>query len=649
MTIHDHHQPAHDHDEQPKQPQAGAGLALPVAALAALTAAVIWFGLSPAPPARPKATATVASPAGGPPCASCGSQPAVAAATSTSTSASSSLQMDPLPSWNDGPTKRSILDFVAKVSRQGSDTFVPVPERVAVFDHDGTLVCEKPIVHGMFLIERVRSLAEQQPEIGHEEPYATLLTGDIDFVRRLGKKYFLDLMFTTLAGVSEEKLEADARQFLATARHPVFDVPYADVTYQPMKELITLLRSNDFSIWICSGSGVHFMRPAAEAWYGIGPEHVIASRADSEMREVESDDASDAAGGSSNRRLELVVLPRLEVLNDEERKPVSIGEHIGRRPIFAAGNVGSTGDIEMLRWSQSSRRPNLQLLVLHDDADREMAYGEPSNDSLEAAEKYGWSVVRMATDWNRIFARPLEKKQAAPSANPSAPATSAASPAVAAAEPAPQAAVPPPVRWENAIAAFEKADQEQPPTPGGVVFVGSSNIRLWNTLDGDFPGLNVVNRGVGGANLAELAEVAHRFVTAAKPRAVVVSAGGNDIAAGATAEAVRDAFALLVKNLRAELPDVKIVFLAMLPSEKRWEQRDRQQQANEAVRDFIAARVAAEGDAAGMLYIDANAAVLGPDGLPAVECFLDDKLHPSTIGNARRAAIIRPFLLDLLP
>jgi len=661
MTIHDQHEPSRDRDSHREPPQSGAGLALPVAALAALTAAVIWFGLSPAPPSKPKVAAIAAGSAGSPACASCGSQAAVAAATSTPTSAqpsvkaSPSVQTDPLPSWNDGPTKQSILDFVAKVSRQGSNTFVPVPERIAVFDHDGTLVCEKPIVHGMFLIDRVRALAEQQPEIAHEEPYATLMTGDIDFVRRLGKKYFLDLMFSTLAGVPEEKLEADARQFLETARHPVFDVPYCDVTYQPMKELIALLRSYDFSVWICSGSGVHFMRPAAEAWYGIGPERVIASRAVSELREVDGAGESDAAAaaGSPNRQLELVVMPHLQVLNDEERKPVSIGEHIGRRPIFAAGNVGSTGDIEMLRWSQSSRRPNLQVLVLHDDAEREMAYGEASNDSLEAAEKYGWSVVRMATDWNRIFPRPLDKKQAAPASNPSAPATSAPAPAAPAlvlpvAEPAPQAAVPPPVRWENEIAAFEKADREHPPAPGGVVFLGSSNIRMWDTLDGDFPGLNVINRGVGGASLAELAEVALRLVPAAKPRAVVVSAGGNDIAAGATAEAVRDAFALLVKNLRAELPDVKLAFLAMLPSEKRWEQRDRQREANEAVRDFIAARVAAEGDAAGMLYIDANAAVLGPDDLPAVECFLDDKLHPSTIGNARRAAIIRPQLHDLL-
>jgi len=639
MTIHSEHD-THRHDTrhdarhdasdarepQREMPGSAAGIALPVAALVALTAAVLWFGLSPAPSARPvtsvKPVAQATSRVGG------SSQVAMAPATSQPAGAAV-VMVDPLPSWNAQPAKQAILDFVEKVTREGSDTFVPVAERVAVFDHDGTLVCEKPIVHGMFLIDRVRSLAEQQPEIAHEEPYATLLTGDIDFVRRLGKKYFLDLMFNTLAGVSEEKLEADAREFLATARHPVFDVPYAEVTYQPMKELIALLRSRDFSVWICSGSGVHFMRPAADAWYGIGPEHVIASRATSELRDVDGadDGDTDTATESPNRRLELVVLPHLQVLNDEERKPVSIGEHIGRRPIFAAGNVGSTGDIEMLRWSQSSRHPNLQLLVLHDDADREMAYGEASNDSLEAAEKYGWNVVRMATDWKRIFDRPLEKKTPAATA----PITPTASPAS--------------LRWEKEIAAIEAADREQPPAPGGVVFLGSSNIRLWTTLADDFVGMNPLNRGVGGSRLVELAADVSRLVTAAKPAAVVVSAGGNDIASGATPLDVRDAFAKLVTNLRPELPDARIVFLAIAPSIERWEQRDRQAEANAAIREFIDS----QGPDAGLAYIDANAAFLGPDGMPAVECFLDDQLHPSTIGNARRAAIVRPVLHDLLP
>lgn len=311
---------------------------------------------------------------------------------------------DPLPSWNDGPTKRAILQFLDAVVREGTETYVPVPERVAVFDHDGTLVCEKPIVHGMFLVDWVRKAVGTHPEYAQQEPYSTVLSGDIESIKRLGKKFLAQLTFDMLSGVPEEELENAARAFLATSKHPVFGVPYADVTYEPMKELIALLRSRGFTVWICSGSGVHFMRPAALEWYGIGPEHVIASRSTTEMREVGS---SDDGKESPNRRLALVVQPELEVLNDEDRKPVSIGEHIGRRPIFAAGNVGTGGDIAMLRWSQSSRRPNLQLVVLHDDADREMAYGEPNDATLDAARQYGWHVVRMASDWRTIFSPAL--------------------------------------------------------------------------------------------------------------------------------------------------------------------------------------------------------------------------------------------------
>jgi len=181
--------------------------------------------------------------------------------------------------------------------------------------------------------------------------------------------------------------------------------------------------------------------------------------------------------------------------------------------------------------------------------------------------------------------------------------------------------------------------------PGGVVFLGSSNIRLWTTMTEDFAGMNPLNRGVGGSRLAELASFASRLATSAKPAAVVVSAGGNDIAAGATPAEVRDAFALLVTHLRPELPDARIVFLAINPSIERWGQRDRQNEANAAISEFIAS----QGPDAGLAYIDANAALLGADGTPAVECFLDDQLHPSTIGNSRRAAIIRPLLHDLLP
>jgi len=569
--------------------------ARPFLALAAAVAAAIIFARTVAPP-EPAATPSV---------------PGMAAPAALA---------DPLPSWNDGATKQKILTFLTDVTRPGAATFVPPEERVAVFDHDGTLVCEKPIVHGAFLIDRVRAFLAERPDLAHEEPYATLMSGDLEFVRRLGKRFFADLTFATLAGVPEDRLEDEVREFLATARHPVFDVPFADVTFQPMKELIALLRARGFSVWICSGSGVHFMRPAAEAWYGIGPEHVIASRSTTRMEEVEPA-APLPAGGSPNRRLALVIQPELEVLNDEARKPVSIGEQIGRRPIFAAGNVGTGGDVEMLRWSQSSSRPNLQLLVLHDDADREMAYGEPTNESLDAAAKYGWQVVRMATDWKRVFAQPLEKRPAR-----------AAAPAG-----------PPPTRWDDELAAYADRDRQATPAPGGICLVGSSNIRLWTTLAADFPGMNVVNRGVGGARLAELAEFAPRLVAAVKPRAVVVSAGGNDIAAGATAAEVRDAFTKLVANVRSAIPEATIAFLAIAPSIKRWEQREPQAAANEAVRTFIEAAADPR-----LRYLDANAAFLGSDGTPDPVAFIDDQQHPSTIGNARRAEILRPVFEELL-
>jgi lysophospholipase L1-like esterase len=533
------------------------------------------------------------------------------------------------------------------VTTESAPTFVPRAERIAVFDHDGTLVCEKPVVHGMFLVDRVRALVERRPELAHEEPYATLLTGDLEFIRRLGKKFFADLTFSTLAGVPEEKLEAEARDFIRTARHPVFDVSLGDVTYQPMQELIALLRVKGFDVWICSGSGVHFMRPAAEIWYGIPPDRVIASRPLTELREVE--EPSPATDRHPNRRLDLVVLPQLQVLNDEERKPVSIGEHIGRRPILAVGNVGTTGDIEMLRWSQSGDRPSLQLLVLHDDAEREMAYGEPLNESLDAATKYGWQVVRMAQDWKRVFGKPLARTSpaapaavAAPPVNASAASAPVTPPPAAAPTPAAEAG-PPATKWEEEIAAYEKLDREAPVLPGGIVLLGSSNIRMWTTLADDFPGMNVVNRGVGGCRLVELAEFAPRLVAAAKPRVIVVGAGTNDVNAGTATAEIRGAFDRLVDALRRDHPEATIAFLAISPTVKRWEQLDRQVEANAAIKASIDARRDAK-----LVYLDANAAFLGADGRPAPECFLDDMQHPSTIGNARRAELLRPMLKDLL-
>jgi len=611
------HGSASEHEEirrrPEKQARSGEGtgasaLWVPLVALG-LLAAAIWFGSKPL-------TGPVVEPVPVP-----RPVPPVAA-------------VDPLPSWNDGAVKRAILDFVAAVTREGSATFVPPAERIAVFDHDGTLVCEKPLAHGLFLVDRIRGLAARRPEIADEEPYATLLTGDFDLVRRLGRKQLVELTFATLAGESVEQLEADAREFIRTARHPAFGVPLGETSYQPMRELIRLLEARGFVVWICSGSGLHFLRPTAAEWHGIGPERVIASRPATAVREV-VEDAPAGSTATPTRRLDLVVLPDLRVFNDREQKAVSIAEQIGRRPILAVGNVGTGG---------------LQLLLLHDDGDREMAYGEPRNESLEAATRHGWQVVRMKTDWNRVFALPLVKMaatapQPAPAAASSAVATDAPP---AAAPPALQAA--PPTDWKAELAAVGERDRVATPRTGGIALVGSSNISKWQTLADDFPGLDVVNRGVSGCRLGDLAAHVAALVEPLRPRVVVVSAGTNDIADGRTPEEIRDAFKALVEEIGRVSPGATVVFLGISPTAARWEQWPRQQEANAAVRDWIESQAAVESGNPGRtcVYLDTTAAFLGPDGRPAAECFLADGQHPSTIGNARRAAIVRPVLVGVL-
>lgn len=385
--VHDDHHHDRDHDAENATHQtsgersAASAVAVPIIALGLLAAAV-WLGSMPGPlPPAEVATTTPAVP--------------------------SHSAGDPLPSWNDGPSKKAILEFVTAVTDPNAATFVPPAERVAVFDHDGTLVCEQPILHGLFLVDRAKDIVERRPELAQEEPFATLLTGDLDFVRRLGKKFVLDVTFAAIAGMSEDDLEQAARDFLDRAQHPVFDAPLGDVAYQPMSELLDLLKARGFDVWICSGSGIHFLRPVAERWHGIPPDHVIGSQPRTELRET---DTPSDEGKEASPQLDLVILPEVLVLNDADQKPASISAAIGRRPILAVGNVGTAGDIAMLKWSHSSQRPSLQLLLVHDDAAREMAYEEPSHASLDAAAKHGWQVVRISRDWNKVFARSLARR-----------------------------------------------------------------------------------------------------------------------------------------------------------------------------------------------------------------------------------------------
>jgi len=393
-------------------------VAVPLLALGLLGVAV-WLGSMPPPQPEPPAQPGAVEPA---------VQPTV----------------DPLPSWRAGETKQAILEFVEAVSTAGGPRFVPEEARIAVFDHDGTLACEEPNINALFLIERIRRLVEQRPDLAAEEPFATLLTGDLEFARRLGRRLLTELAAAASEGRPVEDLEDDVRAFLATARHPIYDAPLQDVTFQPMQELLALLRRQGFTIWLCSGSSVHFLRPVATEWYGIDPSRVIGSRLRMTLQEEES--GADTAAGS-----ELVVLPELEQFNDGPEKPVSIAARIGRRPIFVAGNVGG-GDLEMLRWTQQGEQPSFQLLVLHDDADREFASDAEADAVIALAERSGWHVASMAADWGRVFARQFGKVASDPSSEPDGepPAAGAADEAADAAlqedapeEDAPTAAAPP--------------------------------------------------------------------------------------------------------------------------------------------------------------------------------------------------------------
>jgi hypothetical protein len=303
---------------------------------------------------------------------------------------------DPLPSWNDGKAKQAIVDFVAKVTKEGSPDFVPPAERIATFDNDGTLWCEKPMpIQLFFALDRVKTLAPQHPEWKTKEPFASLLKGDVKGAMAGGEHSLLEIVMATHAGMTVEEFEKMVKDWIATAKHPTTKQPFTKMVYQPMLELLAYLRANGFKTFIVSGGGIEFMRPWTEKVYGIPPEQVVGS---SGKTKYEMRDGQPV----------LVKLPEINFIDDKEGKPVGINQHIGRKPILSAGNVFSGGDIAMLRYCQSHPGATLQLMVNHDDAAREFAYAEPDNASLKAAAANGWMVVNMKDDWKKVFA--FEKK-----------------------------------------------------------------------------------------------------------------------------------------------------------------------------------------------------------------------------------------------
>jgi phosphoserine phosphatase len=299
---------------------------------------------------------------------------------------------DPLPSWNDGPAKQSIIAFVEKVTNPGAPDFVPVPERIATFDNDGTLWSEQPVpVQFYFVADRVKALAPQHPEWKDKELFASLLKGDLRAALEGGDHGLMELFMATHTGMTTDEFAQMVTDWIATAKHPQTGKRFLDMTYQPMLEVLAYLRANGFKNFIVSGGGIEFMRPWAERAYGIPPEQVIGS---SMKTKFELRDGKAV----------LVRLPALNFNDDKADKPVGINQHIGRRPIAAFGN--SVGDQQMLEYAQGGGGARFGVLVLHDDVSREIAYGPArglpnvkygyfTSALEELAKKNGWTVVSM--------------------------------------------------------------------------------------------------------------------------------------------------------------------------------------------------------------------------------------------------------------
>ena len=304
-----------------------------------------------------------------------------------------SVTTDPLPSWNNGALKESIIAYVKAVSDTSSNQFIPAVDRIATFDNDGTLWAEKPYVQELFIQYRVRRMVKDSPALANKQPFKAILESDRSYFETGGEKVIIQLIAAMHTGMTADKFELAVHDFFAYATYPRWNVPIRQIIYQPQLELLQYLRSNGFTTFICTGGTAEFVRGISYQLYDIPKYQVIGTT----FKYQYSDSIKS-----------VIREPVITLINDKEGKPAGIATYIGERPVFACGNEGGEGDIAMLTYCQGNRYPSYQLLINHDDSTREFYYQEKTDASLNAAAKNNWHVVSMQKDWLKVFAEPKQ-------------------------------------------------------------------------------------------------------------------------------------------------------------------------------------------------------------------------------------------------
>ncbi|PQJ21264.1 haloacid dehalogenase [Tenacibaculum sp. SG-28] len=310
------------------------------------------------------------------------------------------IKQDPLPSWNDSDAKEAILSYVSDVTNENSQNFIPINMRISTFDNDGTLWSEQPAYFQLFFaMDRVRELAKLHPEWQSKQPFKAVIDNDLAALKKQGLTGLAQLMMASHTGTTIEEFDTIVKDWIKTAKHPIKNVGFDQLVYQPMLELLEYLRANHFKTYIVSGGGLDFMRAIVTEIYGIPEEQILGSRIKTNFEYNEGNP-------------KIVRIPELEFNDDKEGKPLNIQKIIGKKPVFAAGN--SDGDLQMLQWTASNKYKSFKLYIHHTDSIREWAYDRNSaigklDKGLDAAKAKGWSVIDMKTDWKVVYPSEISK------------------------------------------------------------------------------------------------------------------------------------------------------------------------------------------------------------------------------------------------